>query len=325
MYWYYKYPLYLIAGAIVFGLLYLIWQQLPDQWSGRMRAGTTAVAEDADSAPAVTSGSRASGSTTAPTASADALRPDTPVSANDRQRLQAATQQLQQQQPLAARVLARNVLRNNPEFSRVWFEAARIITEANTILINTDAPAPEKVRHTIARGESLVRIANRYKTTVATVQRSNKLDPASSVIFPGNVLHIYAGDWSIRVVKTKFVLLLMDGDELFKLYHVAIGRQDRTPVGIFQLENKLREPVWTPPGRVIAYGDPENVLGTRWLGLRPIQGTNPQLQGYGIHGTWEPQSIGSAASEGCVRMLNDDVNDLFDLVPEGTLVVIEEG
>jgi len=47
------------------------------------------------------------------------------------------------------------------------------------------------------------------------------------------------------------------------------------------------------------------------------------LTGYGIHGTWEPETVGSAVSKGCIRMLNTDVEELFDIVPVGTAVTIE--
>ena len=61
---------------------------------------------------------------------------------------------------------------------------------------------------------------------------------------------------------------------------------------------------------------PENILGTRWLGF--------DMPGYGIHGTTQPDSIGKQATAGCVRMLNSEAEELYDLLPIGTEVTIKD-
>ena len=66
-------------------------------------------------------------------------------------------------------------------------------------------------------------------------------------------------------------------------------------------------------------GGPDNPLGARALYL--FQGERDTL--YRIHGTTEPWSIGGAVSSGCIRMLNEDVSDLFNCVPIGTMVVVK--
>jgi len=209
-------------------------------------------------------------------------------------------------------------------FSNAWTEAVDILNQVNTKLLNSDAPAPEKELYEIKSGDTLVEIARRYRTTVEALQRGNRLNPDSAKIFPGMILHIYRGDWRIVVDKEHFKLLLYDKDRIFKVYDVAVGRQDRTPAGTFKIVNRLREPAWTPPGRIIPYGHPENVLGTRWMGIAATGETDSALKGYGIHGTWEPQTVGTQASEGCIRMRNEDVEELFDIVPPGTPVTIKD-
>ena len=67
---------------------------------------------------------------------------------------------------------------------------------------------------------------------------------------------------------------------------------------------------------MIESGSPENSLGTRWLGF--------DKKGYGIHGTVEPETIGQQVSQGCVRMLNEDVEELYDLLPRGTRVTVQD-
>jgi lipoprotein-anchoring transpeptidase ErfK/SrfK len=88
-------------------------------------------------------------------------------------------------------------------------------------------------------------------------------------------------------------------------------------VGEFQLTSRVAQPPWyRADGKTIPYGDPENILGTHWLGLN--------APGIGLHGTWDTNSIGRQASAGCVRLLNDDVAELHALLPLGTPVTIQD-
>lgn len=243
-----------------------------------------------------------------------------------RQKLKLAADHLHRDDPLSARNLAENVLIDPAveAYSETWMEAARIVSEANSIFLFSDAPCPEKVQYVVAAGDNLVNIAHRHKTTVAMLQKGNGLDETSTLIFPGQTFLIYKTNWNIKVIKSQFLLLLQSEERLIKCYKVGIGRQNRTPVGQFRIVLKEAAPTWYPPGRVVKYGDPENVLGTRWMQLEPIADTDRALKGYGIHGTWQPQSIGTAASQGCIRMVNSDVEELFDIVPEQVDVVIVE-
>jgi lipoprotein-anchoring transpeptidase ErfK/SrfK len=113
-------------------------------------------------------------------------------------------------------------------------------------------------------------------------------------------------------------------EQLFKRYPVGTGKFGKTPAVDFYIYDKIIEPPWTRPAdnRLIEYGDPENVLGTRWMALKSAE--NSSLKGFGIHGTWERDSIGAQSSAGCVRMFNEDVEELFDLVPRKSRVTIEE-
>ena len=88
-------------------------------------------------------------------------------------------------------------------------------------------------------------------------------------------------------------------------------------MGEFKITSRIENPPWyRPDGKTIPYGDPENILGTHWLGLN--------VPGYGIHGTWEPDSIGRQSSAGCIRLLNDDVAELYVMLPVDTPVTIHD-
>ncbi len=209
-------------------------------------------------------------------------------------------------------------------FSKGWREAADIVSRVNTELVNSTVPAPQKMKYVIKQGDTLSDIAKKFDTSVGALLRTNDLSSTSPVIYPGDVLQIYTGEWSITVYKDKFRLILRDEGRIFKVYEVGLGRQDRTPVGTFRVKNKLRHPDWTPPGKWIPYGNPDNILGTHWMGLEPVGDTSKKLKGYGIHGTWAPETVGKPVSNGCVRLTNEQVHELFDLVPVGTRVVIKE-
>lgn len=320
----YKYPLIVLFVLVIIGLGFLIFRNLPRE-APEALAGlgeTPAVHEGGDGSPAA-GAPPGPGSENAGNGAVVAADPS-PVA---KTLLKSADMKLRQSDLLGARKAAESALGQPgmPVFSAAWRQAANLISAVNTQLFNGDAPAPEKVRYEVKGGDNLVKIARAHNTTVEALIRGNKhIDGSSSMIFPGMVLKIYQGDWRIVVHKQQFLLIIYDGARIFKVYDVAIGRQGRTPVGMFVVRDKLREPAWTPPGKVIPYGDPENVLGTRWLGLKPAEGTDATLKGYGIHGTWEPESIGSAASQGCIRMLNEDVNELFDITPVGTPVTIKD-
>jgi lipoprotein-anchoring transpeptidase ErfK/SrfK len=123
---------------------------------------------------------------------------------------------------------------------------------------------------------------------------------------------------SLLVLKSRYELWVLLGGVYIRSFGVGLGKDDKTPEGRFTVETKKKNPDWYRGGRVIPYGSPENQLGTRWLGFK----RTPQAAGYGIHGTDRPDSIGKAVSEGCIRMRNEDVEELFEWVSEGTEVVI---
>ncbi len=109
-------------------------------------------------------------------------------------------------------------------------------------------------------------------------------------------------------------LALVDGVKVLKVYRTAVGASGSpSPVGTYQIINRIENPSYYVPGKVVPPG-PANPLGTRWLGLT--------LHGYGIHGTTQPKSIGKAASHGCIRLRNEDMEELFQLVRPGDQVEI---
>ena len=177
------------------------------------------------------------------------------------------------------------------------------------------APAPEKVDYTVESGDSLGKIAKKFGTTVELIKKSNGL--ARDLIRVGDRLRIYQGHFAVEVSKTANVLTVTDNGKFFKRYRVGTGQFSKTPVGEFKITSRIENPPWyRADGKTIPYGDPENILGTHWLGLN--------VPGYGIHGTWESDTIGRQSSAGCIRLLNDDVAELFVMLPVDTPVTIHD-
>jgi lipoprotein-anchoring transpeptidase ErfK/SrfK len=108
-------------------------------------------------------------------------------------------------------------------------------------------------------------------------------------------------------------LALIEDGVVVKVFPVAVGAKvTPSPAGEFRIANRLTNPGWYTPGKVVPPGTKENPLGTRWIGLSE--------KGFGIHGTNAPKSIGKRASHGCIRMRNTDVEELFELVRVGDSV-----
>lgn len=229
--------------------------------------------------------------------------------------LMAQARQLKSEDKLLeSRDLAYRVLAQSSQ--RVAQQAAEaLLGEINAELVLSPRMMPEKEEYVVQSGDSLDKLARRFKTTVDVIRKGNRI--TGSTIRVGDRLRLFKGQFSIEVSKTRNDLLLKLNDRFFKRYPVGTGEYGKTPVGDFKITQKIAQPTWwRPDGKSFPYGHPENVLGTHWLSL--------DIPGYGIHGTWQPETIGKQASAGCIRMLNESVEELFTLVPEGTPVRIAD-
>jgi lipoprotein-anchoring transpeptidase ErfK/SrfK len=109
-------------------------------------------------------------------------------------------------------------------------------------------------------------------------------------------------------IPARKIALVEDG-KVLKVYLVSVGKKSTpSPSGTFHIVSHVANPNYTHEGKVVRPG-PGNPVGTRWMSLG--------YKGYGVHGTNQPESIGHAASHGCIRMRNHDVEELFELVHVG--------
>ena len=109
-------------------------------------------------------------------------------------------------------------------------------------------------------------------------------------------------------------LVLLENGAVKRVYPVAVGKPSTpSPAGRFTIVRRVSDPTYSHNGKVVGPG-PKNPVGSRWMGL--------STRGYGIHGTNEPNSIGKAASHGCIRMGKADLEELYTLAEVGDAVEI---
>jgi hypothetical protein len=136
-------------------------------------------------------------------------------------------------------------------------------------------------------------------------------------LHPGQTLRIPTDASSVEIHLDARLLVYRHGTEMVRAWEVGIGMQGHeTPLGEFVIGDKEFEPSWPGQGKLLPYGDPDNPLGTRWLGWN----RGGEKSSFGIHGTREPEGVGGRVSYGCVRMCNGDVEELFELLPRGSRV-----
>lgn len=135
---------------------------------------------------------------------------------------------------------------------------------------------------------------------------------------------------TIIIDSANFHLYLVEPEGWAMRYGVAIGREGFGWKGSGHIERRAKWPRWVPPAEMIARdpslapfadgmsGGPRNPLGARALYI--YQGNRDTL--IRVHGTNAPGSIGHPASSGCFRMLNQDVIDLYNRVPDGARIVV---
>ncbi len=109
-------------------------------------------------------------------------------------------------------------------------------------------------------------------------------------------------------------LAILEEGKVIATFPVAVGAAaSPSPTGEFQIVSRVSNPTYYHPGTVVPSGK-DNPVGTRWLGI--------SQKGYGIHGTNAPRSIGHAASHGCIRLRNRDMERLFVMLRVGDVVQI---
>lgn len=179
--------------------------------------------------------------------------------------------------------------------------------------------------HRVAPNESLELIRKRIVQSnpgmlmcTGLIARVNRV---GQYIHAGDVLRIPTQPANMLVDLDARMAFYRHGSEIVRAWDVGIGKEGKdTPVGTYTVGDKLKEPAWMRRGKPsLPYGHPENLLGSRWLGWYQ-DGVKTD---YGFHGTNDEAGVGGRVSSGCIRMRNTDVEELFDLLPAGAMVIVQ--
>lgn len=164
----------------------------------------------------------------------------------------------------------------------------------------------------VRSGDTLTGIAKKHGVTVDILQ---KINPTAALrLLPGMNIKVPTTKFSVAIDKSQNSLILKGDEEVLKTYVVSTGENGSTPAGAFKITDKLVNPTWYKAGAVVPPDSPQNILGTRWMGI--------SAKGYGIHGTTEPEKLGRQVTAGCIRMKNEEVEELYGILPPGTEVTI---
>jgi len=195
-------------------------------------------------------------------------------------------------------------------------KALATLRDINSQIFLSAGQAGDLSLYVVKNGDTLGKLASVNNTTVEMIQRLNGLKNTNLQV--GQTLKILSGQFELVVRRSTFTMdLLLDG-AFIQRYEVGLGIGGITPLGEFKVKNRIPQPAdgsWP-------YGHEKHRLGSRWLGLASEAGH----KGYGIHGCRleEEKLIPGECSQGCVRMRNGDVEEIYDIIPTGTrLVVIE--
>ncbi|MBA3313256.1 MAG: L,D-transpeptidase family protein [Planctomycetota bacterium] len=194
----------------------------------------------------------------------------------------------------------------------------RIDTTAKSIYFD---PRPHYMAaYEVQPAEQIRIFARQYSVPWEYLVRLNRIEDPSR-IQAGQQLKVIKGPFSAVVSLSDFTLTIHAHGYYVRRYPVGVGKDGSTPIGAFHVVLKEFDPkYYGSDGVVMEREDPANPLGERWIGLDDGSG---QPTSYGIHGTIDPGSIGKAESRGCVRLRNEDVAEVYDLLGVGSEVIIQ--
>ena len=191
-----------------------------------------------------------------------------------------------------------------------------LLDTINKQLIFSPLPTPDSVIHVVKPGDSFWTLSQKYNVTVGVMKWAN--NKRRDILRAGERLKILNGTWSGMVQKRQFRFMIFYNGDYVREYKVGIGKYDKTPEGTFEIKLKEKNPTWYSPEGVFPFGHAKNILGTRWMSFKDTE----EFQGYGIHGCRNGSGVGEASSNGCLRMYNKDVEEVYELLRKGDKVTI---
>jgi lipoprotein-anchoring transpeptidase ErfK/SrfK len=208
-------------------------------------------------------------------------------------------------------------------------ELSQLGIRINQELLQNRVDEKDVELYEIQQGDTLESIAKKFRAlngVKGAIMYVNNYKE-NALLRAGRKVRLPKGSWSLLVDKSLFKMWVLYEGCPFKAYTITTGAPNKeTPVTKFVVGGKNPKPAWWPPSDVkvtgktpVPYGDPQNPLGDWWISLE-----HDLFHGIGIHGTNDPGSIGTKASNGCIRMLNEEVVEVAALAYKGMVVTIVE-
>jgi len=213
-------------------------------------------------------------------------------------------------------------------------KAKELITTANEALIFSPRRAtddPYVGSYTMQGGDRLMKLAANCDVTWDFIKRINGISDERR-IRAGQTLKTIKGPFHAVVSKSKFTMDIYLGSPgektsmFVRSFPVGLGKHGSTPTGTWMVapQSKLKNPKWwgTAEEPAREAGDPQNPLGKFWIGLHGTDGDAVGKEGFGIHGTIAPDTIGKEMSHGCIRLVNENVERVYEMLVDGKSTII---
>jgi len=196
------------------------------------------------------------------------------------------------------------------ELSNQWLFSRTVVT---------DDPLCESYQ--VKSGDLLTTIGDKYKVPYDFLMTINRIQRAES-LQAGLPIKVVKGPFHAKVYRSTFTMDVYLQNTFVRSFKVGLGKPGmETPTGLWRAEKdgKLVKPIWTNPvdGKTYHPEDPNYPLGSRWIGLEGLSGEAKNRDGFAIHGTKDPGQIGSADSQGCIRMHNGDAILVYNMMYPG--------
>ncbi|MBW8001600.1 MAG: L,D-transpeptidase family protein [Planctomycetes bacterium] len=201
------------------------------------------------------------------------------------------------------------------ELSKQWLFSRNVFAE-DTLCKN----------YKVKPGDRLAVIGKTFNVPYQILMRINNINDPKN-LRAGEIIKVINGPFHCKISRKDFTMDLYLQDTYVTTFPVGLGKQGmETPTGrwVVKPTGKLISPTWTDPmsGKTYQADDPAYPLGARWIGLKGIDGDAKDRTGFAIHGTKSPDEVGTAISQGCIRLYNGDEILLYDMLTPAVSQVI---
>jgi lipoprotein-anchoring transpeptidase ErfK/SrfK len=177
----------------------------------------------------------------------------------------------------------------------------------------------------VQRGDQLRIIGDRYKVPYEILMKVNKISRPES-LQAGETIKVIKGPFRAKVYRSTFTMDVYLQNTFVRSFPVGLGKEGmETPTGLWRVKvgGKLEKPIWTNPldGRRYYPEDPDYPLGSRWIGLEGLEDAAKGRTGFAIHGTKDPEQLGTAGSQGCIRLDNGAAILVYNMLFPGESLV----